>query len=373
MPGNRVATIRRSYLLLCLLGEMLHSTATQAQISDDRVSQIVKSVGTTALEESRLVGLSVGVATADRTVCVVSFGSANAEHDIPVADNTVFRIGSVSKTFTAAAVLILVEEGKVQLDNPLSIYLPDYPLPGANATVRQLLQHTSGIADLTRQPTFRKNRQVDLSRQEVLDSFKDLPLEFTPGLRHRYCNSGYLLLAQIVEAAAEEPFEEFIEKRLLRPAGLTQTIIDNQDAVVRHRASGYSRWGGSIRNAPHVSPKISTGAGNMAATVADLLRWKQALITGEIISATSFEQMTTQGRLGNGRPFQYGLGVFVQTIGGEKVVRHGGGISGFRSDLAWYTKSGYIIAVLANSDNAKPDGISQRVFRKIASESAAGE
>ena len=337
------------------------------------IEAIVDSAGTEIVATDKAAGLTIGVAKGDEVLCVKPFGLANVEHNAPVTEQTVFRIGSITKEFTAAAILLLIEEGKVRLDDPLSKFLSEYPGPGAQATVEQLLQHTSGIADLTGQPSFRRDRQIDLSPDEVLDRFKDLPLEFESGRQHKYCNSGYLLLARIIETASGKPYCDFVEERLLKVAGMQQTCCDDQSRIIPHRAAGYSRWGGRLRNAPHVSLNISTGAGNMISTARDLLLWQQTLVGHRLLKKSSFELMTTKGKLNSSKEFSYGLGVFIQNVGSRRVIRHGGGISGFRSDLAWYPESGYIIAVVANSDSAKAGQISQRIARRLLVEPAVDQ
>lgn len=357
--------LRRLGLVLTIVfGLGSNSTLRGDDISVD-VQAIVDSVASRSIKTDKVAGLSVGVAKDDSIICVREFGLANVEHDIAAKGETVFRIGSITKEFTATAILLLVEEGKVELEDPLSKFLPEYPLPAANVTIRQLLQHTSGIKDFTRLPTYRRDRQVDAAVEEVLGRFKELPLEFEPGEKHRYCNSGYFLLGLVVEKASGESYREFVEKRLFKVAGLKHTYCDDLAGIIPNRAAGYSRWDGKLRNATHVSLKQSVGAGNMASTARDLLAWQQALIGHRLLSKESLALMTTKGKLTSGKSFGYGMGVFIRRMGTHEVVRHGGGISGFRSDLAWYPDSGYIIAVLANSDNAKAPQISDRIARRL--------
>jgi D-alanyl-D-alanine carboxypeptidase len=326
---------------------------------------IVESVGTLAVEKDKVAGLTIGVAKGDTVLCVKPFGLANVEHVVVVSDQTVFRIGSITKQFTAAAVLLLVEDGKIKLDDRLTRYMPDYPLPAGNVTVHQLLQHTSGIKDLTRLPTYRRDRQVDASPDEVLGRFRNLPLQFDPGEKHQYCNSGYILLRHVIEKASGESYKDFVQKRQLDVAGLKDTYCDERGRIIPNRAAGYSRWSGKLRNAPHVSLRQSVGAGNMASTARDLLLWQQAIVAGRVLNENSLALMHAKGRLNSGKEFNYGMGVFIRELANRKVIRHGGGISGFRSDLAWYPESGYIIAVVTNSDNAKASQISDRIARRL--------
>ena len=336
--------------------------------SDDSspdVNDIVSGVGDQAIRKDGVTGLVIGVARKDSIPILQAFGSADVEHDTAVSPQTVFRIGSLTKQFTAAAVLLLAEEGRLHPDDPLKKHLPDCPAPANSVTLRQLLQHTSGLRDFTRLPNYRFDRQTDVSADEVLKRFISLPPDFAPGTRHQYCNSGYFLLGLVIEKVSGKSYREFIEERLLKPAGMKQSLCDDPYRIVPRRASGYSRWGGKLRNASYVSLKQSVGAGNMAATAGDLLLWQQALIDHRVLSKESFQQMITKGRLNNEREFAYGMGVHIRQSIGKPVIRHAGGISGFRSDLAWYPESGFIIVVLANCDFAKTQKISDNIARRL--------
>ncbi len=359
---RRIVVVRIALSISLFLNSYAESKGDEANIY---VAAIVDSVGHLAIEKDDVFGLCIGVAKGDDLICVKGFGLANVERDISTTPDIVFRIGSITKQFTAVAILHLIEESKIHLDDPLTKFFPDYPLPAGKATIQHLLQHTSGIYDFTRLRTYRRDRQVNATPDEVLDRFKDLPLDFKSGEKHQYCNSGYFLLGLIIEKVSEKSLSEFVEERLFKVTRLEQTYCDEVTRILPHRAAGYSRWGGKLRNAPHVSLKQSRGAGNMASTARDLLLWQQALIANQILNEESFKLMTTKGQLNNGKEFSYGVGVFIRKLGTRKVVRHGGGISGFRSDLAWYPESGYIISVLANCDHAKAPQISDRIARRL--------
>ena len=217
----------------------LHASLGVADEARD-VADFVVSVGEQAVENDKITGLSIGVAIGDEVLTAKGFGLTNVELSVPVTADTVYRIGSITKQFTAAAVLILVEDGKIALDAPLTKYLPDYPAHGRAVTVKHLLQHTSGVADFTRLPEYRRDRPLDIPKDEVLDRFQNLPLKFPPGEKHRYCNSGYFLLGLIVEQASGKSFREFVEDRLFKSLEMQHSYCDRSQTIIPHRAAGYS-------------------------------------------------------------------------------------------------------------------------------------
>jgi D-alanyl-D-alanine carboxypeptidase len=350
---------------LFVLSSLANSFATLRADEPNDVEAIIDSVGRQAIEKDKIVGLSIGIAKGDTVLCAKGFGLANVELNVPASAETVYRIGSITKQFTAAAILLLVEDEKIVLDDPLTKYLPDYPKPGSKITVLHLLQHTSGIKSFTSLPAYRKELPLDVTQEEVLKRFQNLPLDFEPGQKHRYCNSGYFLLALIVEKASGKSFQEFVQERLFNTSKLNSTYCETHSRIIPHRAAGYSRWGGVLSNARYINMKQTVGAGDLVSTVGDLLAWQQALVNHRLLKPESFEMMTTRGRLDDGKTMNYGLGLFIRKLGDLEVIRHGGGIQGFRADLAYYPESGYTIAVLSNSGNANASRISDRIARRL--------
>jgi len=336
------------------------------------LTAFIDSVGQRVIKEEKVVGLSIGIARGDEILCVRGFGLANVELGVPATADTVYRIGSITKEFTAVGILLLAQEGKIRLDDPLDKFLPGYPVKGREIKVRHLLQHTSGVKDFTRLPAYRKEIRIDASQDDVLNRFQHLPLDFEPGEKHRYSNSGYFLLGVIIEKVSGRSFEEFTEERLLRPLRLNHTYCDRPTRIVPNRAAGYTRWEDVLRNAPYVSLHQSIGAGNMASTVRDLLVWQRAIVNHRLLSPETSERMMTRGQLNNGAPFNYGMGMFLRKLGDHEVIRHGGGILGFRADVAYYPATGYTIAVLANSEHAKAAKISDRIARSLIGEKTGG-
>ncbi len=352
--------------ILLVLATVLANASISATYADEEdPASVIDKLVSEAIESGKTVGLSVAVARGDSPIYAKAFGLANVELNVPATDETVFRIGSITKVFTAAAVLVLVEDGKVELDAPISKYLPDYPEHGASIKVRQLLNHTSGVVDFTRLPDYRKDRPLDVTQEEVLDRFQNLPLDFPPGTKHRYCNSGYVLLALIIEKASGESYREFVEQRLFAKLELNRTYCDAAFRIIPNRASGYTTWGGKLRNGSHVSLSQTTGAGNLASTATDLVAWQRGLMKHRLIKCRSVREMTQRGKLDDGRPFNYGLGVRVTKFSGRSVIRHAGGIAGFRGDLAFYPEDEITIAVLANNDRFNASKLSDRIAAKL--------
>lgn len=346
-------------LSLCLWG----NPPSAAEPADEFASH-VETICRDAVDSGRTVGLSVGVARGDTVLFVEGFGLANAELNVPATSDTVYRIGSVTKEFTAAAVLLLVEDSRIALDAPVSEYLPDYPEHTRMVTVRHLLQHTSGVKDFTRLADYRKERPLEVSQSDVLQRFQHLPLEFAPGAKYRYCNSGYFLLALIIEKVTGKTYREFLEERLFFKLGLRTTYCDHSARIIPNRASGYTRWGGKLRNASFISLNQTIGAGNLASTVTDLIAWQRGVMQYRLLRSESISAMTSRGRLTDGKEFNYGFGIRTAKLDGKAVFRHGGGISGFRADLAYYPDTDLTIAVLANSDGFNTAKLSDQIARR---------
>ncbi len=337
----------------------------QAEPPDD-LEAFVDSVAEAVIESGESVGLSVGIAKGDEPWLAKGYGLANLELKAPATAKSVYRIGSITKQFTAAAVLLLVEDGRLSLDDPLTRFLPDYPTQGHEVTVRQLLQHTSGIKSFTSLPSYRRDLHQPVTHEDIIKRFKDEPFDFPPGEKFSYCNSGYYLLGVIVEKASGQTYEEFLKERILLPLELKTTVYDRHGLIIPNRAAGYGKaWGGGFRNADYVNMGQPFAAGALASTVEDLIRWQQGLATHKLLKPASWESMTTRGKLNDGKTSTYGLGVFLRKLDDRQTIRHGGGIKGFRSDLAFFPDTSITIAVLTNSEGAHPERITDRIARHI--------
>ena len=313
-------------------------------------------------------GLAVGVMRDGKILFAKGYGLADLENSTPVTPDTVFRIGSLTKQFTAAAVLTLVEKGQVSLDAPLSDYFPEFYL-GRQVTVRQLLTHTSGISaysDRTN-PKNSWDYRSDLSTAQMVDRIEHFypPYQFPPGSAWHYSNSGYFLLGAIVEKVSGRSLAEYLRQEVFPRAGLTNTALDDGVAVVPHRASGYEVTpGGGYRRADFLSMTVPGGAGAMRSTISDLLKWHEALFSGRVVSGALVKEMIAPARLSDGRlassarvasgepplpDFEYGFGLFIAKAHGHRRINHNGGINGFNATLNTYPDDHLTWVALSNS------------------------
>ncbi len=277
------------------------------------------------------------------------YGFANLEWRVPNDSATKFRLASITKQFTAAAILLLEERGKLTLDDTVKRLLPDAPAAWDRITLRHLLTHTSGIPELLDTPEFADLRSLATTPGELVARFRGQPLDFEPGSQFRYSNSGYILLSYLIEKITGETYENFIRENLFTPLGMNDSGYDSSSAVIPHRAAGYVYEASGYENAAFVDMSISQGAGGLYSTTGDLLKWTQALFGGRLLKPESLAKMTT--------PFldNYALGLVIETVGSRKVVRHDGGIAGFDTDLAYYPEDQLTIAVLSNVEADGPD------------------
>jgi CubicO group peptidase (beta-lactamase class C family) len=360
-------TRRRPFLShLTILALVLTGLASAQASPPGDLEPFVDSVAQDVIESKQSVGLSIGIAKADETWLAKGYGLANLELNVPATAQSVYRIGSITKQFTAVAILLLAEDGKLSLDDSLTRYLPDYPTQGHEITVRHLLQHTSGIKSFTNLPSYRPDWHQPVTHEEIIDRFKDEPPNFAPSEEFKYCNSGYYLLGVIIEEASGQTYEEFLQERLFSPLELKATLYDRHGRIIPNRVSGYGRaWVGGVRNAPYVNMGQPFAAGALASTVEDLIRWQRGLVNHTLLEPASWKAMTTPGKLNHGKTSVYGLGVFLRKLGDHPTIRHGGGINGFRSDLAYFPEIDVTIAVLANKDGTRPEKVTDRIAQHL--------
>ncbi|HEY9183647.1 MAG TPA: serine hydrolase [Gammaproteobacteria bacterium] len=283
------------------------------------------------------------------------FGFANIEWQIPNTPTTKFRLGSITKQFTAAAILLLAERGKLSLDDPIRKHWPDAPGAWDSVTIYHVLTHTAGISNLTSFPEFATFRVSPSPVEKTIALFKDRPLEFVPGSQMRYSNSGYVLLGYLIERISGQSYAAFLRENIFEPLGMQDTGYDEHAAIIERRAAGYSPSPNGFVNSPYVDMTIPGGAGGLYSTTEDLLRWTQGLFAGTLLTGASLEKMTT--------PFRdnYALGVNVTERNGRKAIGHNGGIEGFNTSLAYYPAEKLTIVVLGNLNGGAPTQIASQV------------
>src|SRR5690554_1605772 len=298
--------IGRAFLAILAPALVVAATQTQAQedarpeaqvfakLSDSEVERRVDAVIDEIATHPEFVGLSVAVARGDRLIVDRGYGIADLEWNAPVDASTIFRIGSMTKQFTAAAILKLAEQGKLDLDDPLSRYVPEFDTGGRVVTVRQLLNHTSGIPEYTMQPGFfGRLSLIDVGDAELLQLVSGKQFDFEPGAGWRYSNTNYYLLGMIIAQASGQPYAAFMQDEFFTPLGLAHTRYGSESEIIPHRAQGYAfdRDKGSHTNDAAISMNGPGAGGALVSSAGDLVRWQIALTSGRAISAASFEQM----------------------------------------------------------------------------------
>ncbi len=314
------------------------------------------------LASGRTPGVSVFVLRGSDTLFLRGYGFADLEDSTRATPRTVYRIGSITKQFTSALVMQLVQEGRIALDDTIQKFLPGYPAQGHRVTIRQLLTHTSGIKSYTELGAEgARVMRLDLPEDTLIAMFAAKPFDFEPGQRYRYNNSGYYLLGVILERVTGRTYEQLLQERLFAPLGLRDTRYCSTRPVVPRRAQGYERVPDGFANAEWLSMALPFSAGALCSTVLDLVSWTRALWAGRVVAPATLQEMTTRARLTDGSATGYGFGLMLDSLQGHRRVAHGGSINGFQSALAHFPDDGVTVAVLANSEDALPGLLAARL------------
>lgn len=333
-------------LWISLLSVVSSSPPAQADTASDLHAYV------TAFEQVRKFQGVVLVARDGKPILEKGYGMASIELGVPNTPQTKFLIGSVTKQFTAALILQLQEQGKLDVRDPITRHLPSYPSePGDRITIHHLLTHTSGLPSYTDDAALMARRTVEMTVEEVIATFKDQPLQFEPGTQFRYCNSGYFLLGAIIEAATGEAYEKVLQERILTPLGMTETGYAHNETVLPMRACGYSSEGGTWSNALRIAMSLPYAAGSLYSTARDLLRWDRALLGTDVLSEESKAAMFTPA-LEN-----YGYGWMIAERNGRRLISHDGGIDGFTSHFARYPDEKTTIVVLCNNESVQASAV----------------
>jgi CubicO group peptidase (beta-lactamase class C family) len=284
----------------------------------------------------------------DKVILDKGYGSANLEWNIPNTPATKFRLGSLTKQFTAASILLLEERGKLSLTDAVKKYLPDAPAAWDRITIYNLLTHTSGIPNMTGFDNFPEVMRKTETPAQLIAGFRDKPLDFPVGEKFSYSNSGYLVLGAVIEKIAGTPYAQFVQDNLFKPLDMKDTGYDNAADIIPMRAAGYSRRKGELVNSDFIDMSIPYSAGSLYSTTHDLWTWEKALFGGKVVSAASLRKMTT--------PFKddYGFGLIVHNADGHRQIFHNGGINGFSTVLSWYPDDKLIVVVLDNVMSGAP-------------------
>jgi CubicO group peptidase (beta-lactamase class C family) len=338
--GRIVTTVLGITLLL--IASCSAQDATAAKIDD-----YIKS----EMQKQQIPGVSLAIVKDGKVVLEKGYGFSNIEHRVPVKPETIFQSGSLGKQFTATAVMLLVEDGKINLDEKISKYLGDVPESWKNMTVRHLLTHTSGMADYPDKFDYRR----DYTEEELLTIEKALPPVFQPGEKWEYCNLGYATLGILIHKVTGKFYGDFLQERIFKPLGMTTARVISETDIVPNRAAGYTLVKGELKNQEWVSPTVnSTADGSLYLTVKDMVKWDAALNGEKLLKKTSLAQMWTPVKLNDGKTAPYGFGWALGEINKQRIIEHGGEWQGFKSYIARYPDIGLTVIFFANLAQAKP-------------------
>jgi CubicO group peptidase (beta-lactamase class C family) len=350
--------LKLSILRAVSAAALVAASAPSASAQDpETLARKLDSIAGSGIAENRAAGLVAAVVKGNDTLLLKAYGKADIEWDVPMPVDAMFEVGSVMKQFTAASVLKLRDDGKLSLDDEITKWLPDFETHGNKVTIRRLLDHTSGIRGLTEIPEFgvlgtndkfpRDSAYALINRQEFV---------FPTGEAQIYNNSAFWLLGLVIEKASGTTFENYIEKNIFEPLGMTRSMYCNTAENIPRRAHGYMVRNGVIMRAPTNVHTWPFAAGSLCSTAGDLIKWLRALHGGKVLSAKSYAEMITPARLNDGTPLRYGMGISVaRDSRGVSYIGHGGSIAGFNAEAAWYPDAKMAVVVLINS-NSNLDG-----------------
>ncbi len=328
------------------------TASTAAAQSDSTLGGRLDSIAGRWVERNYAVGIVAAVVKSNDTLLFESYGRADVEWDVPMPLDAMFVIGSVTKQFTAVAVLRLRDEGKLSLDDEITRWLPDFDTRGHTVTLRHLLAHTAGIGDFTETPEFGSlSTNIRLPRDSAYALLQRTPPQFAPGALQIYNNSGFWLLGLVIEKASGMTYEDYIERNIFAPLGMTRSMYCHSEEDVPRRAHGYFVSRDSvIRRAWTIAHTWPFAAGSLCSTVGDMVTWLQALHGGEVLPPASYGELTTPSRLNDGTPLRYGMGLQVgPDPSGLMYIGHGGRAPGFWVEAGWYPDAQLAVIVMMNT------------------------
>lgn len=336
--------MKRNYASLALI--LLLSTACLAQDSfATKIDDYIRA----EMQSQQIPGVALAVVKDGNVVLARGYGLANVEHQVPVKPETIFQSGSTGKQFTATAVMLLVEEGKLSLEDKITKYLTDAPEAWRDITVRHLLTHTSGMTDYP--PDFDLRR--DYTEDELFQRIRTIPLAFQPGEKWSYSNLAYVMLGILIRKVSGQFYGDFLQERVFKPLEMTTARIISEADIVPNRAAGYRLVNGQLKNQNWVSPALNTTAdGALYLTVFDMAKWDAALYTDKLLKRTTLEQMWTPVKLNNGKTHPYGFGWALGEVRGHRVIEHGGSWQGFKAQITRYVDDKLTVIVFANQARA---------------------
>ena len=327
-------------------------------VAQNGVSTKVDEYIRTEMQAQQIPGLALAVIKDGQIVIARGYGLANVEHNVPVKPETIFQSGSTGKQFTATAIMMLVEEGKLSLDDKILKYFPDGPEAWQNITVRHLLTHTSGMTDYPQDFDLRR----DYTEAQLYQRINPIPLAFQPGEKWSYSNLAYVMLGILINKVSGKFYGDFLQERVFKPLEMTTARIISESDIVPNRASGYRVVNGQIKNQDWVSPALNTTAdGALYFTIYDMAKWDAALYTEKLLKKSSLEQMWTPVKLNDGKTHPYGFGWALGEVRGHRIIEHGGAWQGFKAHISRYVDDKFTVILFANQIRANQTKLARGV------------
>ena len=345
---------------------LLFSTTCLAQESfENRIDEYLRK----EMQAQEIPGVALAVVRDGKIVLARGYGLANVEHQVPVKPETIFQSGSTGKQFTATAVMMLVEEGKLSLEDKITKYFPDAPESWRDITIRHLLTHTSGMTDYPSDFDMRR----DYTEDDLYQRMKPIPLAFKPGEKWSYSNLAYVTLGILIHKVSGKFYGDFLQERVFKPLEMSTARIISESDIVPNRATGYRVVNGQLKNQGWVSPSLNTTAdGALYLTVYDMAKWDAALYTEKLLKKASLEQMWTPVKLNDGKTSPYGFGWGLGSVRGHRVIEHGGAWQGFKAQISRYVDDKLTIILFANQIRANQAKLAHDIAAIVNPELAPG-
>lgn len=325
-------------------------------LSFAQLTQKIDSIIQTGFKDRNAPGGAFLVSRKGNIIYEKAFGKANLELDVDMTTDNVFQIGSMTKQFTAVSILILEQQGKLKVNDPVSKYIPDYP-SGNTITIHHLLTHTSGIKDFTKMKALSEIAQKEMSPKMMVDFFKSEPVDFQPGEKFDYNNSGYVLLGYLIELVSGEKYEDFVKKNIFEKAGMNHSFYASDRKIIKNRAYGYHEKSDGFVNKTVISFSVPFASGSLMSTVEDMLRWQEAINGNLILDAAHTRKAFTKYKLNSGEEFSYGYGWHLKDINGVPDREHGGSVFGFKSMAVYIPERDIYVVGFSNCDCHSPTQI----------------
>ena len=342
--------------LICKIGCILIFVNGNSQDLESRIDSLISANIT-----DNGPGIAVVVTKKGEKLYHKAFGKADIELDVDMKPDHVFQIGSITKQFTACAILKLIEEGKLSLSDDIRDFLPNYPTQGQKITIEHLLNHTSGIKDFTELPEWNEElRRKDFQPLELINTFKRHRLNFMPGERFEYNNTGYIILGFIIEQLTDTTYAAHIEETIFKPLGMSDSYVGSMEKIIPGRASGYSKDGDVMSNAAFISITQPYSAGSILSTVGDLATWYRAVFSNKVISENSLGKALSTNRTAGGFS-NYGYGWLISSKFFRPTVEHGGSFHGFQAKDLYFPEDELFVAVFSNCDCFSPDELTENI------------